>query len=380
MSHIMNTYARFDVTFTRGEGATLYDDAGKAYIDFASGIGVNSVGYAHPEWVAAVSQQAATLAHVSNLYHTQPAAALADKLCALSGLDSVFFANSGAEANEGAIKLARKYARDKRGEGEYLIATLTNSFHGRTMATLSATGQDKFHQHFDPFLKGFIHIDAHDVTALNNLPDNVIAILAEPVQGEGGVLPLTPDYWQALRRWCSDHDALLLADEVQTGLGRTGGWFAYQALGATPDVVTFAKGVAGGLPLGGLIATKHCADTLTPGTHATTFGANPVCCAAALATLAILERELPRLPAKAQRLNEALTALNLGPVRGAGLMLGVQVGPQVRDVVQRLLHNGVVALTAGADVLRLLPPLTISDAELDKGITILNQTIKEALA
>jgi len=369
-THLINNYAgKFDVTFVKGKRAKLYDDSGKDYIDFASGIAVNSVGHAHPQWVAAVVEQAAKLAHVSNLYHTQPAQKLAKKLTEISGMDKVFFCNSGAEANEAAIKLARKYSHDKYGEGRHVIVTLENSFHGRTMAALSATGQPKFHQHFMPFVEGFVHILVHDMQALNALPDNVCAIMVEPIRGEGGILPLQPEYWQTLRQLCDKNDWLLIADEVQCGVGRTGKWFGYQQLGADPDVVTVAKGVAGGLPLGGMLTNAKCSDTFSPGTHGTTFGGNPICAAAALTTLEIIERELPNIPAKEKILRDALAGLpNSGEIQGMGLMLGMTVGENVRAVVENCLKNGVVTLTCGGDQLRLLPPLTITQDEMVQGI------------
>jgi len=366
----MNNYGgRFDVTFVKGEGSRLYDSNGKDYIDFASGIAVSSVGHAHPKWAQAVSQQAATLAHVSNLYGTLPAAKLAEKLTAISGMDKAFFCNSGAEANEAAIKLARKYSHDKYGAGRHVIVTLENSFHGRTMAALSATGQPKFHQHFMPFVEGFVHIPANDMQALEGLQDNACAILVEPIQGEGGILPLQPEYWKTLRQLCDKNDWLLIADEVQCGIGRTGEWFACQALGAMPDVITFAKGVAGGLPLGGILANEKCSDVLSPGTHGTTFGGNPICAVAALATLEIIEAELPNIPEKAQILRKALISMPFaGKLHGTGLMIGMTIGSDVRKLVENCLKNGVVTLTSGTDQLRLLPPLTIRQDELTQGI------------
>ncbi|MDR1735705.1 MAG: aspartate aminotransferase family protein [Oscillospiraceae bacterium] len=374
----MPTYGRFDVSFVRGEGATLYGEDGREYIDFASGIGVNSVGYAHPDWVKAVSAQAGTLAHVSNLYHTLPGAKLAERLCALSGMEKVFFANSGAEANEGLIKCARKYSHDKYGEGRAAVVTLVNSFHGRTVTTLAATGQESFHQHFMPFTGGFRHVPAGDLEALQTQPGDVCAVLLELVQGEGGVLPLDKEYVQSVAGLCRKNDWLLCVDEVQTGIARTGTWFAFQQYGIKPDIVSFAKGIAGGLPLGGFMTGEKTSDVLTPGTHATTFGANPVCCAAALATLDILEGVLSDVGRKAGLIRAALEEKNpenLAGIRGLGLMIGLSVKGAPRDYAQSALDKGLVVLTAGKDAVRLLPPLTISEKELEKGLKILCEVL-----
>ncbi|GHU93873.1 acetylornithine aminotransferase [Clostridia bacterium] len=370
---IMPTYGRFDVAFARGEACTLYDENGKKYIDFASGIGVNSVGYAHPKWVKAVSEQAAMLAHVSNLYYTRPGAELAEKLVKIAKMTNVFFANSGAEANEGAIKLARKYSRDKYGDGRSTIVTLVNSFHGRTISTLAATGQDVFHQHFFPFTEGFTHVNINDVGALETLGGEVCAVFLEPVQGEGGVIPLDTEYLKAVEKLCRERDWLLMCDEVQTGIGRTGKWFAHQISGIVPDVVTFAKGIAGGLPLGGFLANEKCSEVLGAGTHATTFGANPICCAAALATLEILETALPEVEAKRRIIDEALSGFE---VRGAGLMVGVVSKKPPREVVLAALERGLVCLTAGSNVVRLLPPLVIKKEQLIAGLEILKDIME----
>ena len=381
---VLPTYARFDAGFVRGEGATLYDESGRAYIDFASGIGVNSVGHAHPLWVKAVTEQAARLVHVSNLYYTQPGGALARRLCQLSGLEKVFFANSGAEANEGVIKCARKYSHDQYGQasGRSTILTLEGSFHGRTVTALSATGQDTFHQHFQPFTEGFRHVPAGDAAALERelARGDVCAVLIELVQGEGGVLPLDKEYVRTLARLCAERDVLLCADEVQTGIGRTGTWFAFQQYEITPDLVSFAKGVAGGLPMGGFLTGPKPSGTLTPGAHGSTFGGTPLCAAAALATLDIVEACLSDVPRKAQYIRDTLT--NAAPkaltgIRGAGLMLGLSVSGTPRRYAERALEQGLAVLTAGKDAVRLLPPLTISDAELENGVEILIEVLNE---
>ena len=280
--YIMNTYGRFPVAVDHGEGARLYDPEGREYIDFTSGIGVTDLGYGFQPWTEAITAQAGKLGHVSNLFYTEPAARLAEVLCKRTGESCVFFANGGGEANEGMIKMARKYSFDKYGQGRSTIITLKNSFHGRTITTLKATGQDVFHNYFFPFTEGFRYAGANDLSALETAGDDVCAVMVELVQGEGGVLPLDKDYVQAAAKLCAGRDWLLLVDEVQTGVGRTGSLFAFQQYGILPDAVSFAKGIAGGLPMSGFLAGEKCRDVLGPGTHATTFGANPVCAAAGL--------------------------------------------------------------------------------------------------
>jgi len=375
---LMQTYNRFDVTFVHGKGCKLIDVNGKEYIDFASGIGVNSVGYTHPEWVKAVSEQIGTLAHVSNLYNTQPASELAARVVKLAGMTNVFFCNSGAEANEGMIKLARKYSRDKYGAGRATIATLWQSFHGRTVTTLSATGQNSFHKHFYPFTEGFVHVSANDHDALKDLGDEICAVMLEVVQGEGGVFPLDADYLRSVSELCRERDWLLLIDEVQTGIGRCGSWFAYQQAGIIPDAISFAKGIAGGLPLGGFMAGEKCKNVLQPGDHGTTFGGNPICAAAAMATLNILSEALPEVKQKGEYIMAQLKGLSkVRSVRGLGLMIGIEINDgDPREVVCELLEAGLVALTAGTNVVRLLPPLVITRHEIDKGLEIIKEVLQ----
>jgi len=378
-AHILPTYARSPVAFVRGSGCRLYDADGREYIDFASGYGVNAVGYAHPYWLAAVTAQAGILAHASNLFYIEPVALLAEKLCALSGLSAAFFANSGAEANEGAIKTARKYSSDKYGPGRATVVTLEGSFHGRTITTLTATGQEQFHKHFGPFTPGFRHVQPGDVDALAVQDDDVCAIMLEPVQGEGGVWPLDAGYVKFVAALCRERDWLLIADEVQTGIGRTGQWFGFQGLGVTPDIVTFAKGIAGGLPLGGFLVNEKLRGVLQPGDHATTFGGNPVCCAAALATLNILEPALPQVTAKGNHIRATIEAMNLPQIagtRGKGLMIGIPVKDGApKDWNLKLLEAGLVSLTAGTDALRFLPPLVIGDEDIDAGLEIFEKVM-----
>ena len=378
--YVMHTYARFPVDIDHGENATLWSADGKEYIDFTSGIGVDSVGCADPRWVAAVAAQAAKVGHMSNLFYTQPCGELAEKLCRRAGMSAAFFCNSGAESNEAIIKLARKWSYDKYGKGRATILTLKGSFHGRTIATLSATGQDVFHDYFFPFNEGFRYAEPTLDGVSQVAGHDVCAVLVELIQGESGVWPLEESFVQGLAELCAKRDWLLLVDEVQTGIGRTGTLFCYQQYGVSPDAVSFAKGIAGGLPLGGILANEKCRDVLGPGTHATTFGGNPVCCAAALATLDILDEEMMgEIADKGDYLRRAIEAMDLpalGKTRGLGLMIGIEVAPggSNREIARRLMDNGLLVLTAGPAI-RLLPPLTITKDEMDKGLAILKQTL-----
>ena len=379
--HIMNTYGRFPVALDHGEGATLYDPEGRAYIDFTSGIGVTALGYGNPLWAEAVAYQAKKLNHVSNLFYTEPPARLAEVLCQRTGASAVFFANGGGEANEGLIKLARKYSFDKYGQGRSTIITLQNSFHGRTITTLKATGQDVFHNYFFPFTEGFRYAPANDLEALRAQDrGDVCAVMVELVQGEGGVLPLDKGYVKAVEALCAEKDWLLLVDEVQTGVGRTGTLFAFQQYDVLPDVVSFAKGIAGGLPMSGIMANEKCKDVLGPGMHATTFGANPVCAAAGLVVQETLsDGFLKEVQEKGEYLRKGIEALNLpcfGKTRGLGLMIGVEVreGWTNKDIVGKLIENGLLILTAGPGM-RLLPPLVITKDEMDKGLDIMKKTL-----
>ena len=379
--YVIQTYGRFDMDIDHGQGATLYSLDGREYIDFTSGIGVCSIGYGNPRWAAAVAEQAARLAHVSNLFYTRPYVELARTLCQRSGMAAAFFGNSGAEGNEGLIKLARKYSFDKYGKGRGTILTLKNSFHGRTMATLTATGQEKLHSAFHPFPDGFRYAEAGSMDALQAVSGHdVCAVLLELVQGEGGVYPMPKEYVHDLAVLCAERDWLLLVDEVQTGIGRTGSLFAFQQYGILPDAVSFAKGIAGGLPMGGFLVSEKCREVLGPGDHGSTFGGNPICAAAAQVVLDTLDEDvLAGVTAKGAYLRSAIEAMDLpclGATRGMGLMLGVEVrAPYTnKELAARLIQNGLLVLTAG-DALRLLPPLTISQAELDRGLDILKQTL-----
>ena len=379
--YVMNTYGRFDVAIDHGEGARLYDPEGREYIDFTSGIGVTALGYGSQPWVEAIAAQAKKLGHVSNLFYTEPAAKLAEILCKRTGESCVFFANGGGEANEGMIKLARKYSFDKYGKGRATIITLKNSFHGRTITTLMATGQERFHQYFFPFTEGFRYAEANDLVSLEAAAgEDVCAVMMELVQGEGGVLPLDKEYVAAVKKLCAERDWLLLDDEVQAGVGRTGTLFAFQQYDVLPDVVSFAKGIAGGLPMSGIMANEKCRNVLGPGTHATTFGANPVCAAAGLAVQeAMTEEFLNEVKEKGEYLRAGIEALNLpcfGKTRGLGLMIGIEVkdGYKNGEIANRLIEAGLLVLTAG-DGMRLLPPLVITREEMDKGLAIMKKTL-----
>ena len=378
--HVMHTYGRYPVCIERGEGAKFYDFEGKEYIDFSSGIGVNALGTGNEAWVKAVTEQAGKLAHTSNLFYTEPGAKLAQQLTTRTGMKYAFFSNSGAESNEGIIKLARKYSYDKYGEGRATIITLEQSFHGRTVTTLKATGQDVFHQYFFPFTEGFRYAKANDIASVESVAgDDVCAVMVELIQGEGGVLPLEPEFVYALKTLCDKNDWLLLVDEVQTGVGRTGSLFAFQQYGILPDAVSFAKGIGGGLPLGGFMASDKVKDVLGGGTHATTFGANPICCAAALAVLAQIDDALlASVREKAAYIESVILGWHLPivqGVRGKGLMIGIAVDGDNKALAAKCIEKGLLIITAGP-VLRMLPPLTISYEEIDAGLAILKSVLE----
>ncbi|MCL2079986.1 MAG: aspartate aminotransferase family protein [Oscillospiraceae bacterium] len=383
--NVMQTYARYDVVIERGEGATLYDPDGKKYIDFTGGIGVNSIGYGNKKWADAIYEQAMKLQHISNLFLSEPYVRLAKTLTKRAGMENVFFANAGGEANEGLIKLARKYSFDKYGKGRSTIISLVQSFHGRTITTLAATGQEAFHNYFFPFTEGFLHIPAHDINALNAaLTDDVCALLIELIQGEGGVIPLQKEYVAEIAKICKEKDILLLVDEVQTGVGRTGSLFAFSQYGIEPDAVTFAKGIAGGLPMGGIMANEKCSKVLTAGTHATTFGGNPVAAAGAIEVLNQLDdAALCEVTKKGEYIKGKIIGWNdplVGEIRGLGLMLGISIReregwPKPSAIAKKCVENGLLILTAGSDAVRMLPPLTITYDEIDKGLEILKAVL-----
>lgn len=379
--YIAQTYGRFNLALSHGKSCQVWDFEGNEYLDFTSGIGVNSLGWADEDWLKAVVHQASSLAHTSNLFFTEPSSRLAKKLAEVSGLKRVFFANSGAEANEGAIKTARKYSHDKYGKDRATVLTLVNSFHGRTISTLSATGQEIFHQHFFPFTKGFDHTPANELRALETRlgQKDVCAIILEVVQGEGGVCSLDHEYLQGVQALCHQYDVLLIIDEVQTGIGRTGTMFAYQQFGLTPDIITLAKGLGGGLPIGAFVLGEKVQDTLGKSDHGSTFGANPVSCAGANAVLAKIDDAfLAEIKRKGEKLQKALAALpKVKSVSGLGLMIGVEFeeGTKAADIVAKCIEKGVLFLTAKTK-LRLLPPLIINDEQIEKGIALLKEVLE----
>ena len=377
---LMPTYGRFPVALASGHGATAIDVEGRAYIDFGSGIGVNALGYCDEGWVRAVQEQAAALQHISNLYYSPGQVQFAAELCAATGMGRVFLCNSGAEANECAIKLARKYSFDKYGKGRSTIVGLENSFHGRTLTTLSATGQDVFHQYFFPFTEGFSFAKAGDLDSLKDkLDGSVCAVLLECVQGEGGVVALDKAYVQAVQALCRERDVLLLVDEVQTGAGRTGTFLACEQLGLQPDVVTMAKGLGGGLPIGACLCTQALGGVMSAGMHGSTFGGNPVACAAGRYMLSRLTQPafLEEVARKGAAIRQRLAAMpHVREVRGMGMMIGVVLDAgTARAVAEDCLQNGLLILTAKT-LLRLLPPLNITREELDKGLSILESVLE----
>lgn len=375
---ILHSYARFDLCAVQGKGAICSDPEGKTYVDFSSGIGVNSLGFCDPEWTEAVSRQAGTLQHISNLYYTLPGPQTAKTLTSRTGYDKAFFANSGAEANEGAIKAARKYSYDKYGDGRYEIITLCNSFHGRTITTLNATGQDVFHRFFFPFTEGFTYAKANDLEDFKQkITDKTCAVMLEFVQGEGGVIPLEQTFVDGLFQICREKDLLVIGDEVQTGVGRTGKLFCYQHYGHQPDILTTAKGLAGGLPVGAILFNQKTSSVLGYGDHATTFGANPVCCAGAQVVLSRLTDEfLDEVMKKGDYLRGKILKMNhVKGITGMGLMLGISLdGVESKEVVKQALQNGLIVLTAKEKV-RLLPPLTITYEEIGQGLAALDKTL-----
>ena len=375
--YIIHSYGRFPVLLTKGKGATVQDDTGKTYIDFTSGIGVNALGFCDDNWVQAVSAQLQTLQHTSNLYYTEPCIQAAKLLCEKSGMKKVFFGNSGAEANEGVIKAARKYSFLKYGASRNKIIALQNSFHGRTMAALSATGQDAYHNFFFPFVDGFVFAKANDFAdILSKMTDDVCAVMLETVQGEGGVVPLDKEYVQAVAKACKEKDILLIVDEVQTGMGRTGSLFSYQQFGIQPDLVSCAKGLGGGLPIGAVLFGEKTEPVFVPGDHGSTFGGNPVVCAGAVHILNTMDDAfLQDVQKKGTYLKEKIEKMpHVENVAGLGMMLGIQLDVEAKPVINTLLEAGLLVLSAKTKI-RLLPPLTITQEELDKGLTILEQTL-----
>lgn len=376
--YIAGTYARFPLTIEGGKGSVVWDDAGKIYTDLSSGIAVNTFGIADDEWIKTITEQAGKIQHMSNYYYCDKNTQLAELLAKNSGLCRSFFCNSGAEANECAIKIARKYGEKKHA---YKIVTLENSFHGRTLTTLAATGQDGFHRLFTPLTEGFVYAKGNDVEDLKaKLSDpEVCAVLLESVQGEGGVVPMEEDYLKAVRALCTERDVLMMLDEVQTGIGRTGYFFSYQRAGILPDVVTAAKGLGGGLPIGVCIAGEKVKDSFAPGMNGSTFGANPVVCAGAVEVVSRVSKPefLKEVQEKGEYFKERLLKMpNVEFVRGRGMMIGVKVKDKdAHDVLNACAKAGLLILTA-KDLVRFLPPLTITKEEIDAGLAIFAEQIK----
>lgn len=377
--YIANTYARFPVEIVSGKGSILCDENGKEYIDMGSGIAVNIFGMCDEEWVAAVTKQLNVCQHTSNLYYSEPCVNLAELLCEKTGMKKVFFCNSGAEANEGAIKTARKYAFEKKGKDYYKILTLNNSFHGRTITTLAATGQDAFHNDFLPLTEGFVYTDANDVEALKKVvsENKLAAIMFETVQGEGGVVPLTQEFVDAIKEICEKEDILMIVDEVQTGNGRTGKLYGYMNYNIAPDIVTTAKGLGGGLPLGAFMMSDKTKDVLTAGTHGSTFGGNPVACAGAVNILSRLTLGfLEEVKRKSKYIIDELeNADGVKSITGLGLMLGIETEKDAGEVIAICRENGVLPIKAKNKV-RLLPPLNITDDELKKAVEVIKNAVK----
>ena len=379
--YVADTYARFPVELVSGKGSLLYDNNGKEYIDLGTGIAVNTFGVADDEWASVVSAQANKLSHVSNLYYSEPCAVLAEKLCNRTGMKKVFFSNSGAEANECAIKTARKYAQDKKGADYYNIITLKNSFHGRTVTTLAATGQDVFHTMFNPLTDGFLYADANDIESVKSLAscNKCAAIMFEVVQGEGGVMPLDHDFVKQLAELAAREDILLIADEVQIGNGRSGKLYGYMNYGITPDIVTTAKGLAGGLPLGATLFGEKTANVLTNGTHGSTFGGNPICCAGAINIIDRIDDELLNGVAERSKIifDTLANADGIKAISGMGLMLGIETEKDAGEVITECMKNGVLVLKAKNKV-RLLPALNIPIDLLKKALDVLKNACVKA--
>jgi len=383
--YIMNTYNRFPIVLRKGRGMKVWGSDGKEYLDFVGGVAVNVLGHCHPKVVVAIQKQAQRLIHVSNYYHIEPQIKLAKLLVENSFADKVFFCNSGAEANEAAIKLARRYFREQVGANRFEVITALNSFHGRTIATISATGQAKFKAGFEPLVPGFKHVEFNDVDAVDKaITKETCAVLIEPVQGEGGVKIPDPDYLRDLRELCDRHGILLILDEVQTGTGRTGKFFAYEHFGIEPDIVTLAKGLGGGVPIGAMLATDKVASGFQPGTHASTFGGNPLVCAAAVVTMEVLLEDgfvLDQCRRMGKYLKKRLEDMKkefpsiIAEVRGMGLLVGMELTRDGTPIVKACMDRGLLINCTAGNILRFLPPLIVTEKEIDHLIDVLEQTI-----
>ena len=383
--YLMHTYSRQPVILRKGRGMKVWGTDGKEYLDFVGGIAVNVLGHCHPKVVIAIQKQAQRLLHVSNLYHIEPQIKLAKLLCAHSFADKAFFCNSGAEANEAAIKLARKYAKEHYGQDKFEVITALNSFHGRTLATVTATGQEKFQKGFEPLMPGFKHVPFDDINALQSaISRNTCAVMLEPIQAEGGVMIPSEDYFKEVRKLCDENGLLLILDEVQTGMGRTGKLFAHEHYGITPDIMTLAKGLGGGVPIGAALATEKVAASFQPGSHASTFGGNPLVCAAAIATLeTILEDGLliehcarmgKYLISRMEQLREDYHD-TIADIRGKGLLVGLEINKDGASMVKACLEKGLLINCTAGNVLRFAPPLIVEEKEIDHMTDVLEEVL-----
>ena len=385
--YLMQTYARVPVSIVRGQGCKVYDAEGREYLDFVAGVAVNALGHGHPDLVTAIEQQARHLIHTSNLYYSEPQVQLAQQLVELSFGQKVFFCNSGAEANEAAIKLGRKYATETFGPDRFEIITMQNSFHGRTLATLTATGQSKIHQGFAPLLHGFTYADLNDIESVKRqITDRTAAVMVEPIQGEGGVIVADQTFLQELRSLCTERQILLIFDEIQTGIGRTGTMFAYEQYGIEPDIMTLAKGLGGGIPIGACVATETISQALGPGSHGSTFGGNPLACAASLAVLRVLldSQLLDKVRTVGSYLKKGLQELQsriplMKEVRGVGLLQGVELSIEGQSLVQDCLARRVLINCTVDRVLRFIPPLIVTQQEIDQLLKVLSEVLNKRL-
>lgn len=383
--YLINNYGERQIALVRGEGVYVWDADGKRYLDFVAGISTNNLGHCHPKVVSAITEQAKKLIHVSNLYLIEPQVKLAERIAELSFADKCFFCNSGAEANEAAIKLARKYSKEKFGENKFEIITMKKSFHGRTITTITATGQEKYQKGFEPLSPGFKYVNFNDMKAIEDgVTENTCAIMVEPIQVEGGINVPSDDYLPNLRKFCDNNNILLIYDEVQTAMGRTGKLFGYETFGAEPDIITMAKALGNGVPIGCMATKAHIAESLTPGSHASTFGGNPLVCSAALASInTIVEENLPENAEKMGKyLMQKLLSLKekfplIKEVRGRGLIVGAELNIEGKEVVNKALEKGLILNCIGTNVIRFVPPLVINNGHIDQAIDIFGDVLSE---
>jgi acetylornithine/N-succinyldiaminopimelate aminotransferase len=383
--YLINNYGERQIALERGEGVYVWDADGKKYLDFVAGISTNNLGHSHPKIVEAITEQAKKLIHVSNLYYIEPQAKLAQRIVELSFADKCFFCNSGAEANEAAIKVSRKYSKEKFSEEKFEIITMKKSFHGRTITTITATGQEKYQKGFEPLSPGFKYVPFNDMKAIEDtVSKNTCAIMVEPIQVEGGINIPSDDYLPKLRKFCDDNKILLIYDEVQTAMGRTGKMFGYETFGAEPDIITMAKALGAGVPIGCMATKSHIAESLTPGSHASTFGGNPLVCSAALASINTIVDE--NLPKNAEKMGKYLTQKLLAikekfpvikEVRGRGLIIGAELDMEGKELVNQALKHGLILNCIGTNIIRFVPPLIINEGQIDEGIDIFEKSLSE---